>query len=238
MRRQPGLDRHRLAKTKVTQLLGMQPLQPGALLADFPQGSGQALGVAGELNTGGIGQHLPLTGNRRLDQAPHEQPRISHQPDGQAQQPNHRQRVAFPATVITAGQGPHQEAAQLADGTKTLYDGVTTLNDGAGQLSDGTVRLNDGLNQFNEEGISKLTGALDEEQIHGLKSVLDEMTSRLEDYTSFAGKSEDASGSVKFIYKTGETVAAADVTAETTADVQEGNFFTRLWQRIVNLFKF
>ena len=57
-------------------------------------------------------------------------------------------------------------------------------------------------------------------------------------YTSFAGKSEDASGSVKFIYKTGETVAAADVTAQTTADVQEGNFFTRLWQRIVNLFKF
>ena len=45
------------------------------------------------------------------------------------------------------------------------------------------VRLNDGLNQFNEEGISKLTGALDEEQIHGLKTVLDEMTSRLEDYT-------------------------------------------------------
>ena len=143
--------------------------------------------------------------------------------------------------VATAADGAHSAkdgAAQLADGTKTLYDGVTTLNDGAGQLSDGTVRLNDGLNQFNEEGISKLTGALDEEQIHGLKTVLDEMTSRLEDYTSFAGKSEDASGSVKFVYKTGETVAAADVTAQTTADVQEGNFFTRLWQRIVNLFKF
>ena len=143
--------------------------------------------------------------------------------------------------VATAADGAHSAkdgAAQLADGTKTLYDGVTTLNDGAGQLSDGTVRLNDGLNQFNEEGISKLTGALDEEQIHGLKTVLDEMTSRLEDYTSFAGKSEDASGSVKFVYKTGETVAAADVTAETTTDVQEGNFFTRLWQRIVNLFKF
>ena len=143
--------------------------------------------------------------------------------------------------VATAADGAHSAkdgAAQLADGTKTLYDGVTTLNDGAGQLSDGTVRLNDGLNQFNEEGISKLTGALDEEQIHGLKTVLDEMTGRLEDYTSFAGKSEDASGSVKFIYKTGETVAAADVTAQTTADVQEGNFFTRLWQRIVNLFKF
>ena len=147
----------------------------------------------------------------------------------------------YTAGVQTAADGAHSAkdgSAQLAAGTKTLYDGVNTLNTGAGQLNDGAGRLNDGLNQFNEEGISKLTGALDQDQLHGLKTVLDEMTSRLEDYTSFAGKSEDASGSVKFIYKTGETVAAADVTAQTTADVQEGNFFTRLWQRIVNLFKF
>ena len=147
----------------------------------------------------------------------------------------------YTAGVQTAADGAHSAkdgSAQLAAGTKTLYDGVNTLNTGAGQLNDGAGQLNDGLNQFNEEGISKLTGALDQDQLHGLKTVLDEMTSRLEDYTSFAGKSEDASGSVKFIYKTGETVAAANVTAETTADVQEGNFFTRLWQRIVNLFKF
>ena len=147
----------------------------------------------------------------------------------------------YTAGVQTAADGAHSAkdgSAQLAAGTKTLYDGVNTLNTGAGQLNDGAGQLNDGLNQFNEEGISKLTGALDQDQLHGLKTVLDEMTSRLEDYTSFAGKSEDASGSVKFVYKTGETVAAADVTAQTTADVQEGNFFTRLWQRIVNLFKF
>ena len=35
------------------------------------------------------------------------------------------------------------------------------------------------------EGISKLTGALDQDQLHGLKTVLDEMTDRLNDYTSF-----------------------------------------------------
>ena len=143
--------------------------------------------------------------------------------------------------VATAADGAHSAkdgAAQLADGTKTLYDGVNTLNTGAGQLSDGTVQLNDGLNQFNDEGISKLTGALDQDQLHGLKTVLDEMTDRLENYTSFAGKSEDASGSVKFVYKTGETVAASTVTAETDTTTQQGNFFTRLWQRIVNLFKF
>ena len=143
--------------------------------------------------------------------------------------------------VQTAADGAHSAkdgSAQLAAGTKTLYDGVNTLNTGAGQLNDGAGRLNDGLNQFNEEGISKLTGALDQDQLHGLKTVLDEMTDRLNDYTSFAGAPDDAESSVKFVYKTAETVAAADTTVTETETVKEGNIFTRLWQRIVNLFKF
>ena len=147
----------------------------------------------------------------------------------------------YTAGVQTAADGAHSAkdgSAQLAAGTKTLYDGVNTLNTGAGQLNDGAGRLNDGLNQFNEEGISKLTGALDQDQLHGLKTVLDEMTDRLNDYTSFAGAPDDAESSVKFVYKTAETVAAADTTAAETETVTEGNIFTRLWQRIVNLFKF
>ena len=147
----------------------------------------------------------------------------------------------YTAGVQTAADGAHSAkdgSAQLAAGTKTLYDGVNTLNTGAGQLYDGAGRLNDGLNQFNEEGISKLTGALDQDQLHGLKTVLDEMTDRLNDYTSFAGAPDDAESSVKFVYKTAETVAAADTTAAETETVKEGNIFTRLWQRIVNLFKF
>ena len=147
----------------------------------------------------------------------------------------------YTAGVQTAADGAHSAkdgSAQLAAGAKTLYDGVNTLNTGAGQLNDGAGRLNDGLNQFNEEGISKLTGALDQDQLHGLKTVLDEMTDRLNDYTSFAGAPDDAESSVKFVYKTAETVAAADTTAAETETVKEGNIFTRLWQRIVNLFKF
>ena len=147
----------------------------------------------------------------------------------------------YTAGVQTAADGAHSAkdgSAQLAAGTKTLYDGVNTLNTGAGQLNDGAGRLNDGLNQFNEEGISKLTGALDQDQLHGLKTVLDEMTDRLNDYTSFAGAPDDAESSVKFVYKTAETVAAADTTAAETETVKEGTIFTRLWQRIVNLFKF
>ena len=147
----------------------------------------------------------------------------------------------YTAGVQTAADGAHSAkdgSAQLAAGTKTLYNGVNTLNTGAGQLNDGAGQLNDGLNQFNEEGISKLTGALDQDQLHGLKTVLDEMTDRLNDYTSFAGAPDDAESSVKFVYKTAETVAAADTTAAETETVEEGNIFTRLWQRIVNLFKF
>ena len=147
----------------------------------------------------------------------------------------------YTAGVQTAADGAHSAkdgSAQLAAGTKTLYDGVNTLNTGAGQLNDGAGQLNDGLNQFNEEGISKLTGALDQDQLHGLKTVLDEMTDRLNDYTSFAGAPDDAESSVKFVYKTAETVAAADTIAAETETVEEGNIFTRLWQRIVNLFKF
>ena len=136
--------------------------------------------------------------------------------------------------VQTAADGAHSAkdgSAQLAAGTQTLYDGVNSLNDG-------THRLNDGLNQFNDEGISKLTGSLDQDQIQSLKTVVDEMTSRLEDYTSFAGAPDDATNSVKFIYKTAETAASADAAAAQTETVKEGNFFTRLWQRIVDLFKF
>ena len=147
----------------------------------------------------------------------------------------------YTAGVQTAADGAHSAkdgSAQLAAGTKTLYDGVNTLNTGAGQLNDGAGQLNDGLNQFNEEGISKLTGALDQDQLHGLKTVLDEMTDRLNDYPSFAGAPDDAESSVKFVYKTAETVAAADTTVAVTETVEEGNIFTRLWQRIVNLFKF
>ena len=147
----------------------------------------------------------------------------------------------YTAGVQTAADGAHSAkdgSAQLAAGTKTLYNGVNTLNNGAVQLNDGTHQLNDGLNQFNEEGISKLTGALDQDQLHGLKTVLDEMSDRLESYTSFAGAPEDAESSVKFIYKTAETVASADNVVADTETVKEGNIFTRLWQRIVDLFKF
>ena len=90
--------------------------------------------------------------------------------------------------------------------------------------------------QFNEEGISQLTGALDADQLHALQAVVEEMTSRLAGYTSFAGAPEGAEQRVKFIYKTAETPAET-APVETAADnASEGNFFLRLWHRLLALF--
>ena len=134
--------------------------------------------------------------------------------------------------VAAAADGAHAAkagSAQLAGGASALYDGVL-------QLQNGTDRLSGGLVQFNDEGISQLTGALDADQLHALQTVVEEMTGRLADYTSFAGVPEGASSRVKFLYKTAETPAET-APVETTADnASEGNFFLRLWHRLLALF--
>ena len=134
--------------------------------------------------------------------------------------------------VAAAADGAHTAkagSAQLAGGASALYDGVLQLQNGTDQLSGGLV-------QFNEEGISQLTGALDADQLHALQTVVEEMTGRLADYTSFAGAPEGASSRVKFLYKTAETPAET-APVETAADnASEGSFFLRLWHRLLALF--
>lgn len=134
--------------------------------------------------------------------------------------------------VAAAAEGAHAAkagSAQLAGGASALYDGVLQLQNGTDQLSGGLV-------QFNEEGISQLTGALDADQLHALQTVVEEMTGRLADYTSFAGAPEGASSRVKFLYKTAETPAET-APVETAADTaSEGSFFLRLWHRLLALF--
>lgn len=122
------------------------------------------------------------------------------------------------------------------DGSAQLADGAAALYDGAVQLQNGTAQLSGGLVQFNTEGISQLTGALDADQLNALQTVMDEMTSRMKNYTGFAGAPEGASSRVKFIYKTAETPDAAPAVEAETEAAPEGNFFTRLWHRLLALF--
>ena len=136
--------------------------------------------------------------------------------------------------VAAAAEGAHaakEGSAQLTGGAQALYEG-------ANQLLGGTVQLSSGLNQFNTEGISQLTGALDTDQLHTLQAVLDAMAQRMQDYDGFAGTPEGAVSTVKFLYKTAEDVEpAASVVAE-AAPVESGNFFVRLWKKLIALFPF
>lgn len=94
-------------------------------------------------------------------------------------------------------------AAKLYAGVLQLKDGTPALVSGVTQLKDGAMQLSDGLQQLNKEGIQKLTKLLQDD--------LGDLTARVQatidvskDYRSFSGISDDASGQVKFIYRTDE----------------------------------
>ena len=136
--------------------------------------------------------------------------------------------------VAAAADGAH--AAK--DGSTQLVAGAQALLNGANRLVDGTHQLHSGLNQFNEEGISKLTGALDADQLHALKTVLDAMMGRMEEYTSFSSAPEGAVSSMKFLYKTAENVEPAASVVQQAAPAEADNFFVRLWKKFIALFQF
>ena len=94
-------------------------------------------------------------------------------------------------------------AAKLYAGVLQLKDGTPALVRGVTQLKDGAMQLSEGLQQLNKEGIQKLTKLLQDD--------LGDLTARVQatidvskDYRSFSGISDDASGQVKFIYRTDE----------------------------------
>lgn len=94
-------------------------------------------------------------------------------------------------------------AAKLYAGVLQLKDGTPALVSGVTQLKDGAMQLSEGSQQLNKEGIQKLTKLLQDD--------LGDLTARVQatidvskDYRSFSGISDDASGQVKFIYRTDE----------------------------------
>lgn len=94
-------------------------------------------------------------------------------------------------------------AAKLYAGVLQLKDGTPALVSGVTQLKNGAMQLSEGLQQLNKEGIQKLTKFLQDD--------LGDLTARVQatidvsrDYRSFSGISDDASGQVKFIYRTDE----------------------------------
>lgn len=114
--------------------------------------------------------------------------------------------LAYTAGVKSASDGSakvNAGAAELKNGAEQLKAGTEQLVPGVEQLADGSKQLADGINELNEKGISKITGLAGKD----LQNLVDRVKATVEvskSYKSFAGISDEADGSVKFIYKTDE----------------------------------
>lgn len=128
--------------------------------------------------------------------------------------------IAYTNGVVQAGNGAAQLSAgaeQLAAGAESLNEGAVTLRegmdtlaggsaaliDGVSRLKKGAMELRDGLTTFNEEGISKLTEALDG-NYEELLARMQAMTQVSRSYNSYTNENGVLDGTVKFIYKTSE----------------------------------
>lgn len=104
-------------------------------------------------------------------------------------------------------------SAELAAGMNELYNGILelkngapALKDGVTELRDGSQKLFDGIKEFDREAVSKLVDVV-KNDIGGFVTRLKACADVSEDYRSFAGISDDMSGRVKFIYRTGSISA-------------------------------
>lgn len=218
---------------------GVSQLQSGADqlvsgLEAYTQGVSSAAGGAAQLNSGlaQLGEKLPsLTGgvSQLADGANKLSAGAGSLRDGNAALTSGAAELADGSSTLAEG------IATLSGGVNTLADGADALKGGSTQLTDGAAELLDGLDQFNEEGISRLTGSVDINRLKTLQKIVDVMKTRLEEYRSFAGAPEEAAVSTQFIMKTAETMAAASTVEPEEAPVQEEEK-TSLWQRFLDLF--
>lgn len=150
---------------------------------------------------------------------------------------------AYTDGVAEAAKG----AAKLKDGVDELDDGATKLNAGAADLKDGTTQLNDGVRELDDgvhtyatDGIDKLTGADEVQNLGALADLARAVQDRANAYTSYTGAPQGVHATVKFVYKVNGP-EAPDAQPQTQAPQAQQAAAQpaeekSLWQRIKDLF--
>ncbi|HAF27276.1 MAG TPA: hypothetical protein DCG85_08195 [Lachnospiraceae bacterium] len=106
------------------------------------------------------------------------------------------------ASALNGATALDQASGQLKSGSSELAKGAGTLADGMGKLDDGAGRLSEGIAQFDEEGIKKITNAVDGDVATEIDRI-QKIMSLSQDYKTFTKLAEGETGKVKFIYRTG-----------------------------------
>ena len=92
-------------------------------------------------------------------------------------------------------------ADNLNTGVGSLQEGSGALVDGVKQLQSGAMQLDSGLKEFNEQGVKKLSDAVNGD-VNSLLTRLRATCDVSRSYKSFSGISDEMDGQVKFIYRT------------------------------------
>ncbi len=103
--------------------------------------------------------------------------------------------------LIQGAQSLQSGASQLSAGASTLQNGSSQVKDGISQLTDGAKELKEGMEEFNKEGIEKLTSTL-EDTFSQVVDRIKALTSDDVTYDTYSGRSEGMDGNVKFVIET------------------------------------
>ena len=122
--------------------------------------------------------------------------------DGSAALSDGTRTLSDGADALTDGAAALSDGADsLAAGTHKLQDSLPALIDGIRQLRDGAGALDDGLNQFNKEGVQKLTKLVTVDA-EGLAERLRAMADLGKAYrASYTGLPDETDGELRFIYR-------------------------------------
>lgn len=88
-------------------------------------------------------------------------------------------------------------------GSSEIMNGTSKLSDGINKLADGSQTLSDGIDKFKQEGVDKITNALNGD----IKTVTDRIKATIDvakKYNIYSMSGENKTASVKFIYRTDE----------------------------------
>jgi len=108
------------------------------------------------------------------------------------------------AVTLKAGAEQLSSGAKEFDkGMKELKNSLPALLDGITKLRDGSEELKNGLARFDEEGIQKLSDAIDGD-LEGFVERLQAILDASKGYRSYSDASDEAEGQVRFIYRIAE----------------------------------
>lgn len=106
--------------------------------------------------------------------------------------------------LASGAQQVNNGASQLASGAAKLNKGSQTLVNGIGSLASGANTLSSGMNKFNSEGIQKLTGALNEQELKDMANRMEAIVQASKRSDMIGGMQDNMTGESRMIFKTME----------------------------------